>query len=110
MLRAAAKEQDSREAVFDELVAASGGHPAFDRFTAELSAAFQDTATLEVRSRSVVEKMALALQASVLIRAGNNLVSDAFCESRLTGSHGQVFGTLSPQAPFAALLERAFPG
>jgi putative acyl-CoA dehydrogenase len=46
----------------------------------------------------------------VLVRGGNATVSDAFCESRLAGSHGQAFGTLSKKVPFKALIDRAFPG
>ena len=58
----------------------------------------------------VVEQMALALQASLLIRAGNSAVSDVFCASRLAPEgHGQVFGTLPANAPFQMLVERAFP-
>ena len=42
----------------------------------------------EVRSRFIVERLALALQASLLLRAGNSQVADTFCESRLAGAHG----------------------
>ncbi len=38
--------------------------------------------------------MALALQASLLIRYGDEAVADAFCASRLTGDWGRAFGTL----------------
>jgi putative acyl-CoA dehydrogenase len=64
---------------------------------------------LEVRSRYLVERMALALQASILLRAGNAAVADVFCESRLGGAHGLCFGTLPSSAPFELLIERAFP-
>ena len=45
-----------------------------------------------------------------LIRAGNAVVSDAFCESRLGGQHGAAFGTLNAKTNFDALITRAFPG
>ena len=38
--------------------------------------------------------MALALQASLLVRHGDPAVADAFCASRLGGDHGMAFGTL----------------
>jgi putative acyl-CoA dehydrogenase len=50
----------------------------------------------------------LALQASVLLRAGSP-VADAFCRSRLAGNHGLVFGTLPGDAGFSALMARALP-
>ena len=53
--------------------------------------------------------MALALQASLLLRAGNAEVAAAFCESRLAGAHGYAFGTLGRGAPLTALVERARP-
>jgi putative acyl-CoA dehydrogenase len=53
--------------------------------------------------------MALALQAALLLRSGNEAVAAAFCESRLAGAHGYAFGTLGAGAPFTALVERARP-
>jgi putative acyl-CoA dehydrogenase len=52
--------------------------------------------------------MALALQASVLLRAGNEAIAHAWCGSRLGGEHGINYGTLDSQTPFAAMIERAF--
>ncbi|WP_240356852.1 isovaleryl-CoA dehydrogenase [Myxococcus eversor] len=108
VLRAATREPASREALFQELMAAQGGHPALDAELARIAKDFSDTATLETRSRFVVERLALALQASLLLRAGNSQVADAFCESRLGGAHGNCFGTLPAHAPMKALIERAF--
>jgi putative acyl-CoA dehydrogenase len=64
---------------------------------------------MESRARMLVERMALALEASCLIRGGNVAIADAFCESRLGGAHGMAFGTLNGDAPFDALIERALP-
>ena len=110
VLRALAREPASRIALFDEILLAKGGHPALDAEVVKLAQDLADTDTLELRSRHVVERLALALQASILIRAGNRTVSDPFCESRLGGLHGAAFGTLPAHAPMAALIERAFTG
>ena len=53
-----------------------------------------DVETIEARARRVVERMALALQASLLVRYGDEAVADAFCASRLAGDWGHAFGTL----------------
>ncbi|HEX5371913.1 MAG TPA: isovaleryl-CoA dehydrogenase [Aquabacterium sp.] len=109
VLRTLHKEPQARDALFAELASATGQHAAFDQHLGRLQQAFADPSTLEVRSRRVVEHMALALQAAILIKAGNPAVSDAFCASRLSGDHGLVLGTLGAQAPLAALITRTTP-
>jgi putative acyl-CoA dehydrogenase len=109
VLRALAREPATREALFGELLAAKGAHAALDREVASLQAQLEDVADLERRSRHVVERMALALQAALLLRAGNDAVATAFCESRLAGAHGYAFGTLGAGAPLTALIERGRP-
>ena len=109
VLRAIGREPESRHALFEELVTTKGAHPALDAVVRDIESALADPSTLEQRSRAVVEKMALAIQASLLVRAGHKEVSDIFCETRLGGQHGLCFGTLPPHAPRKLLLERAFP-
>ena len=108
VLRALAREPATREALMAEIGAAKGGHPALDAEAARLVKDLGDTDSLETRSRFIVERLALALQASLLVRAGNRAVADAFCESRLGGSHGLAFGTLPAHTPFKPLIDRAF--
>ncbi|MGH8461911.1 MAG: acyl-CoA dehydrogenase family protein [Stenotrophobium sp.] len=107
VLRALNKEPETREAFFGELLAARGEHADFDREIRSLTQAFDDVATLETRSRSIVERMALALQASILLRAGNPAVAGSFCATRLGGQHGFNFGTLPADAPLETLIARA---
>jgi putative acyl-CoA dehydrogenase len=54
--------------------------------------------------------MAMALEASCLVRGGNVAIADAYCERRLGRGHGVGFGTLPAGRPFQeALIERALP-
>ncbi|WP_028080451.1 isovaleryl-CoA dehydrogenase [Solimonas soli] len=108
VLRAIGKEPETREALFAELLGARGAHADLDREIHWLTEAFDDRTTLELRSRMVVERIALALQAAILLRAGNDDVASTWCASRLGGEHGLNYGTLSAQTPFEALLVRAF--
>ena len=110
VLRALGKEPEAREALFAELLAARGLDASLDAEVHWLGEALTDRTTLEVRSRMLVERTALALQASILLRAGNMEVASAFCRSRLGGEHGLAFGTLPADAPFGYLIERSFPG
>ncbi|HEU0195772.1 MAG TPA: isovaleryl-CoA dehydrogenase [Nevskiaceae bacterium] len=109
VLRAAAREPASREALFAELDAAHGGHPALDAEVGKLRRALDDLDTLPLRARRLTERFAVALEAALLVRAGNRPVADAFCESRLAGDHGAAFGTLPASAPLDVLIARAFP-
>jgi putative acyl-CoA dehydrogenase len=109
VLRALQKEPEVRNALFVELQSALGKNPIFDKHIGWLQAAFQDISTLEVRSRLVVERAALALQAALLLNAGDAQIAGAFCRARLGQEQGLVYGTLDPSAPFDLLIDRAKP-
>ena len=53
--------------------------------------------------------LALALQASLLVRHAPAAVADAFCATRLGGDCGRAFGTLPPASDAAAIIERHRP-
>jgi putative acyl-CoA dehydrogenase len=110
VLRALSREPATREALFGELLAAKGADVALDRELVALQAMLGDVTDLEARSRSVVERMALALQAALLVRSGNEAVARAYCASRLGGAHGYTLGTLPAGLPLRDLIERAAPG
>jgi putative acyl-CoA dehydrogenase len=111
VLRALTREPESGQAFFAELASVRGGHALLDAEMVRLRKVVSEApADLEERSRHLVERMALALQAATLIRSGNVAIADSFCESRLGSKHGFAFGTLPPDAPIDALIERAFPG
>lgn len=107
VLRALQREPETRDALFAELHAVRGENAALDHEMQWLAAALDDRATLEVRSRMVTERAALALQGAILIRSGNASIAGTFCASRLGSGHGLAFGTLDPHAPMGELIERA---
>jgi len=109
VLRALHKEPESRDAFFAELDGVRGGNRVLDHETGALRKLLADDDDLETRSRRLVERMAMALEAACLVRSGNVAIADAFCESRLARQHGTTFGTLEPSAPLEALIERALP-
>ncbi|HEY1078398.1 MAG TPA: acyl-CoA dehydrogenase family protein, partial [Fontimonas sp.] len=109
VLRALSKSPETREALFAELMSARGGHADLDREIGWLNDALDEVSTLELRSRIVTERIALALQAAILVKTGNAALADTFCASRLGGEHGLNYGTLAPQSPFDALIARAMP-
>ena len=109
VLRALQKEPGVREALFRELAIARGTDLHYDRSVDWLASAFDDTVDLESRSRLLVERTALALQAALLLSAGNGDVSHAFCVARLGDARGIAHGTLAAQTPMARVIERAVP-
>jgi putative acyl-CoA dehydrogenase len=110
VLRAMQKDPGTVEALQQEIAAATGVNSIFDRFTESIISTKQMEANAEFGARWFVEKMALALQAAVLIRSGNQAIADLFCAARLTENLGLVFGTLRSTDGVALLLERARPG
>jgi len=60
-----------------------------------------------LRARTVVESMALALQASLLTRFSPAAVADAFVDARLGPDRTHEYGTLSPSADLGSILSRA---
>jgi putative acyl-CoA dehydrogenase len=110
LLRALAKAPASIDAYLDELALARGADPRLDRAAARVRDALAEhPAAREHGARHLVERMALVLQASLLVRHAPAAVSDAFCASRLAGEGGLAFGTLPPGADTRAIIYRAFP-
>jgi putative acyl-CoA dehydrogenase len=99
----------AREALFSEIGLASGVEPRFDAYVAELRRELDDVEAIELRARRLTERMALALQASLLLRYSPSYVAEAFCAARLDGEGGAQYGTLPRNVDFDAILERHAP-
>jgi putative acyl-CoA dehydrogenase len=109
VLRALAREPQALEAFIDEAGAAVGADARLDRALADVKSELADTSDVEVRARRLVERMALVLQGSLLVRHAPPAVADAFCASRLGGDWGYAFGTLPPGVDARTIVERATP-
>jgi putative acyl-CoA dehydrogenase len=110
MLRAMHRNPGSMETYMAEVKTGLGSDPHLDRFVAQLDVELADLSDIEYRARGLVEKMALALQGSLLVRHGNAAVADAFCASRLSGqTSGLAFGNLPRGVDCAAIIARATP-
>jgi len=109
VLRAMGREPESVEAFFDEVDLARGSDARLDRFVDGVRKELTNFDAIETRARHLVERLALALQASLLVRHGDPVVADAFCASRLAGAHGLAFGTLPAGIDFTHIIDRARP-
>jgi putative acyl-CoA dehydrogenase len=106
--RAMEKSPEAIEALLAQIRSAAGANPRLDRFVgtleAELGAARQ---TEEGLARRLVGRMAVALQAALLVRHAPPAVSDAFCASRLENEAGGTFDMLPAGTDRRAIVERA---
>ncbi|MEV7383313.1 acyl-CoA dehydrogenase family protein [Streptomyces lydicus] len=112
VLRALEREPAALDAFFAEVESAAGADRRLDAAVAGLRKALGSLANPEraqLMARSLAERMALVLQASLLVRHSHPAVADAFCASRLDGEWGNAFGTLPPGVDLTAVLERARP-
>lgn len=108
VLRAMQKEPETIEAVFAELKTACGSNRHFDNFIGEIEKELFDASNIVHRARRVVEKLALGLQAAILLKQAPDFISEAFCASRLAETK-TTFGTLAAGTNFNAVIERSLP-
>jgi len=109
VLRAMVKSPEAVEAFFAEVEEAFGSDNRLDAFAEATRRELGDLEQIESRARRVVERMALALQASLLVRYGDEAVADAFCATRLEGDWGNAFGTLPAGTDCSRIIERHRP-
>jgi putative acyl-CoA dehydrogenase len=110
MLRAMSRSPQSLEAYMGEVQAARGQDRRLDRYVEQLGRELGERDDIEYRARGIVEKMALALQGSLLLQYAPAAISDAFCASRLASDRsGLVYGNLPRGVDCAAIVRRATP-
>ncbi|GAA5155268.1 acyl-CoA dehydrogenase family protein [Microbacterium pseudoresistens] len=110
VLRALAREPESLDAYLDEVRTAQGASGTLDAFVAETETlarivlADPSSTDAQARARALTERLAVALQASLLVRHAPDAVADAFCATRLTG-RGFLYGA-EPVGDAAAIVAR----
>jgi putative acyl-CoA dehydrogenase len=122
VLRAIVKEPDGLPAFLAECELAAGAEPRLDahltdvkrRVHSTFAGADGDSAQQRIYdsqfgARRLVEDLAVALQASLLVRHAPAAVADAFCAGRLSGESGRVYGTLPAGVDAKAIIDRAVP-
>jgi len=112
VLRVLARQPEGLAALLDELAPARAAEPRLERAAAALErelGAAADPVGLQAGARRLVERLAVLLQAALLVGHGHPAVADAFCASRVAGDRGAAFGTLPPGLDLAAIVERATP-
>ena len=109
VLRAMQREPAALNAFLQEVGKARGADHRLDGAIKDLLTELADLDNIEGRARRLVERIALVLQGSLLVRFAPPQTADAFCASRLGGDWGSAFGTLPHTLDLAAVVERARP-
>jgi len=114
LIRVLGTEPDAITAFFDEVALAAGENPAFDEHLALTEhqvreAADLDPITAAANARMLMADLALALEASLLIRHAPAAVADLFVESRIGegARYGHLYGALPAGADLRAVLDRS---
>jgi putative acyl-CoA dehydrogenase len=108
ILRTIARTPDALAAYVGELKAAAGADRRLDTYVGALEKSLKPGALDEAEARSIVERLALAWQAALLVQHAPHPVADAFCASRLAGTGGRTLGTLAGGADAKAITARAW--
>ena len=107
VLRTLAKEPAARAALDEELSAALGRNAAYDAALHDHRSQWKGLPD-EGAARWFVERTALLLMASVLLRHAPEDVADAFARTRLSGTRGRIAGSCAA-LPTDAILARLGP-
>jgi len=109
VLRAVHRDERCADAIDEELALARGGNATLDNFAQATLLALRTTAD-EDAARAVAQRLALAIQAALLVRFAPSFVADAFCASRLAPGafRGGAFGSAAI-ARADAIVARAWP-
>ena len=109
VLRAMQKSPETVAVLLEELRQCRGENRYLDEAVQRIEQRLHGGAELPMEARVLVEDIALALQAGLLIRNGNAAVADAFCAARLGPNRTLLYGGLSDRADLDAILHRASP-
>src|SRR3954471_14836659 len=94
------------DAFYAECELARGADPRLDAHLDRCRTALRLTEP-EWQARGLVEDLALAFQAALMVRHSTPEAANAFCAGRLGEPHHRSFGTLPAGASGAAIVERA---
>src|SRR3954471_15530764 len=109
VLRAMGRSPVAADAFRAECELARGANPRLDLHLDRCRTALRDVlaAEPEWQARALVEDLALALQASLIVRHSDPVAGEAFCATRLAERPHKSFGTLPAGAAGARIVERA---
>ena len=110
ILRTLARRPEALSAYAAELALARGGSAVLDREADALLVSLGVRQPDERDARLLAERMALLLQASLMIRHAPAAVADLFIATRIAGEGGRAFGAIPSGSDVGAILARQQAG
>ena len=119
VMRAMSLQPRAMEVLLGEVDRARGADPRLDQAVDEVAGVLQaasrearrDPAAVEAGARWLVERLAVVLQASLLVRSAPAAVAAAHLATRVAGGGGVMFGTLPMgRQTTRSIIDRAVPG
>ena len=108
VLRALAREPRALEVLEELLTHTAAADARYREFTIALLSDLRRGQATEARARHVTQRLALAVQASLLLADAPGASCEAFLASRLAAAAPAAFGTLPAATDYDALIGRAF--
>jgi len=105
--RAMRRQDGALDALFAEIERARGADSALDGETASLRGACAAVDGFEAHARELCDRLAVALQASLLARAGPESVARAFVAGRIKAKGAHHYGALPSACDWPAIVDRA---
>ncbi len=106
LLRALARQPETRAALAKELAASQGLNAAQDAYAAQLLADLAQPLD-EFGARHLAQRIVLAVQGGLLLRHAPDFVAQAFVASRIAQAVGSTFGCLPSNSGVREILQRA---
>ncbi|HKD72141.1 MAG TPA: acyl-CoA dehydrogenase family protein [Candidatus Acidoferrum sp.] len=106
--RALRNTPETLSSLLDELRLAAGADARLDAAVRSLETQLRESAHEPGDGRRLAERIAVVLEASLLVRHAPSFVADAFIASRVLGENGICFGTLPRSVNYGLIVERAF--
>jgi putative acyl-CoA dehydrogenase len=107
VLRALTREPDSATLLLEAIAPAAQADAHIAATLERIKKMLQQPQQLESQARRLVEALALAMQASLMLEHAPTANAEAFIAARLGDEGGLAYGTLPPGAPCGTILQRA---
>ncbi len=106
VLRTLQREPEALQLVLAEIRPAAAVRPELATHLGRIEATLR-SGELEIHARSLVQDLAVALQAALLVTHGEPAIADVFCRTRLGGEPPSIYGKLPADVDAAAIVARA---
>ena len=103
--RALAREPETANALLAEISAGGESDVRLGASLSRIRKEMSDASDREAEARQFVERLAVALAASLMIRQAPPAIAEAFVASRLSSDWGRCFGTLPSGLDYNAIID-----